>query len=457
MPQTAPGTGRNAAAGRLSMRIGVDQLRQVAAVQQQAERIRAAAGDGERGRRDEVVEEAGVDAGQLAAGDADARDDDVRVQVEGLEDRARGGDVVEVDLGAQDVEAGAGAGDGDDGGVAEGQARGGHVERGRGAPAQTGKDPAVGRIPVAGVDGGLRRAGSAEGRRDAQQERGKNGSGASHRHGGSLVVVSRWERDSRSGLRAATADRPREPRGTDCRGSTLAYARLRCSRCRTCWRFRPRFRPSNSHRARSSSRKAARRVGCGSWSPAPCGFARAPIVVNTVTRPGALIGEIAVLLDGVNGATVEATERSVLRHAADGKALLASDPLISRLVAVGLAERLNVVTTYLADLKQQYGDAPGLSMVSDVLARLAQGQTSWPGWPRAGQPRPAGLGARPEPGVLTARRRQRGCGSEDGSRRRPRRRPGSGSRCRASIATRPFPAPGRSRHGTAPGRSAGRR
>ena len=99
---------------------------------------------------------------------------------------------------------------------------------------------------------------------------------------------------------------------------------------------------------------------------------KGPVVVNTVTRPGALIGEIAVLLEGTNGATVEATEPSVLRHAADAKALLASDPLISRLVAIGLAERLNIVTTYLADLKQQYGDAPGLSMVSDVLARLAE-------------------------------------------------------------------------------------
>jgi len=115
---------------------------------------------------------------------------------------------------------------------------------------------------------------------------------------------------------------------------------------------------------------------------------KGPITVNTVTRPGALIGEIAVLLDGVNGATVEATEPSVLRHAADGKALLASDPLISRLVAIGLAERLNVVTTYLADLKQQYGDAPGLSMVSDVLAKLAQGQapTARPGSARDPNP-----------------------------------------------------------------------
>jgi hypothetical protein len=45
------------------------------------------------------------------------------------------------------------------------------------------------------------------------------------------------------------------------------------------------------------------------------------VVVNSVTRPGALVGEISVLLDTVNGATVEATRASVLRHAVDGKAL----------------------------------------------------------------------------------------------------------------------------------------
>ena len=41
---------------------------------------------------------------------------------------------------------------------------------------------------------------------------------------------------------------------------------------------------------------------------------------------------------------------------------------------MGLAERLNYVTGYLADLKCQYGDAPGLSMVETVLTRLAQRQ-----------------------------------------------------------------------------------
>jgi CRP-like cAMP-binding protein len=98
------------------------------------------------------------------------------------------------------------------------------------------------------------------------------------------------------------------------------------------------------------------------------------VLVNTVTQPGALVGEISLLLNSVFSVTVEAAEPSVMRYAADGRALLSSDPAITTLVAVGLAERLNFVTTYLADLKHQYGDAPGLSMIPDVLRQLAQRQ-----------------------------------------------------------------------------------
>jgi CRP/FNR family transcriptional regulator, cyclic AMP receptor protein len=112
------------------------------------------------------------------------------------------------------------------------------------------------------------------------------------------------------------------------------------------------------------------------------------VVINTVTRPGAIIGEVSVLLDTAYGAEVEAAEPSVLRHAADGRALLSSHPDITRLVAVGLAERLNFVTTYLADLKLQYGDAPGLSMVSSVLRELSerQGERARPGSARDPDP-----------------------------------------------------------------------
>jgi len=96
------------------------------------------------------------------------------------------------------------------------------------------------------------------------------------------------------------------------------------------------------------------------------------VLVNTITDPGALIGEVSVLLGTGHSATVQATQPSRLRFAADGDVLLSSDPGITRLVAVGLAERLSFVTTYLADLTHQYADVPGLSMVSEVLSSLNQ-------------------------------------------------------------------------------------
>lgn len=99
------------------------------------------------------------------------------------------------------------------------------------------------------------------------------------------------------------------------------------------------------------------------------------ITFNAVTRPGALVGEISVLLGVPYGATVQATAPSVLRHAPDGRALLDRHPSMARLVAVGLAERLNHVTTYLVDLQAQYGSAPGLAMVPDVLRELSQRQS----------------------------------------------------------------------------------
>ncbi len=98
------------------------------------------------------------------------------------------------------------------------------------------------------------------------------------------------------------------------------------------------------------------------------------VPVNRITQPGALVGEISVLLDSAYSATVEATERSVLRHVVQARDMLQSHPKVMLLVAMGLAERLDFVTSYLADLKHQYGDAPGLSMVPDVLRELAQRQ-----------------------------------------------------------------------------------
>jgi CRP/FNR family transcriptional regulator, cyclic AMP receptor protein len=98
------------------------------------------------------------------------------------------------------------------------------------------------------------------------------------------------------------------------------------------------------------------------------------VVVNIIDRPGAMVGDVSVLLGTDHVTTVVATQPSRLRHAVDGTSLLLGDPEVTRLLAVGLARRLNYVMTYLADLKHQYGEAPGLSIVPDVLGRLAHHQ-----------------------------------------------------------------------------------
>jgi CRP-like cAMP-binding protein len=100
---------------------------------------------------------------------------------------------------------------------------------------------------------------------------------------------------------------------------------------------------------------------------------RGATVVDWIDEPGAVIGEMAVLLGTAATASVEASEPSRLRYAANGEEFLA-DPTVTRLVAVGLAERLNLVTTYLADLQNQYGDAPEMDMVREMLKRLMDRQ-----------------------------------------------------------------------------------
>jgi CRP-like cAMP-binding protein len=96
-------------------------------------------------------------------------------------------------------------------------------------------------------------------------------------------------------------------------------------------------------------------------------------VVATLAQPGACVGEMSLLLGVPATADVLAVEPSEVAVVEDARAMLDGDGLTVELARM-LAGRLQVMTTYLADLKAQYADHEGgLGMVDVVLSTLAQG------------------------------------------------------------------------------------
>jgi CRP/FNR family transcriptional regulator, cyclic AMP receptor protein len=93
--------------------------------------------------------------------------------------------------------------------------------------------------------------------------------------------------------------------------------------------------------------------------------------VATVNRPGACFGEMSILLGGTHTASVVADTACRFRLLEQADAALHQQPELVHGIATMLAERLQLVTAFLADLKRQYGDAEGnLAMVDSVLDAL---------------------------------------------------------------------------------------
>ena len=94
-------------------------------------------------------------------------------------------------------------------------------------------------------------------------------------------------------------------------------------------------------------------------------------VVATLTEPGAVLGEMSVLLDQPHTATVRAAQDSVIYEIDDAASFLRQQPAVALVIARMLAQRLNVANTYLADLKRQYGGHGNhLEMVGDILQSM---------------------------------------------------------------------------------------
>jgi CRP-like cAMP-binding protein len=113
-------------------------------------------------------------------------------------------------------------------------------------------------------------------------------------------------------------------------------------------------------------------------------------VVASITEPGAVFGEMSVLLDKPHTATVRAASDSAIYEIDDAASFLRAQPAAALLIARMLAQRLNVANTYLADIKRQYaGHGNHLEMVGDILQsmiNLSPTQVS-PGSDRQSDPR----------------------------------------------------------------------
>jgi len=97
--------------------------------------------------------------------------------------------------------------------------------------------------------------------------------------------------------------------------------------------------------------------------------------INVVSDPGAIFGEISVLLDLPHMATVRALSACRAHEVRDGAEFLKVHQEIAYHLAQLLARRLQGVSSYLVDLKQQFASQENhLAMVDDVLETLVNQQ-----------------------------------------------------------------------------------
>jgi len=98
--------------------------------------------------------------------------------------------------------------------------------------------------------------------------------------------------------------------------------------------------------------------------------------VAVIGEPGAVFGEMSVLLNRPHTATVRAASPISVFVFEDAESFLKSNPEIAFFVGKLLAERLNAATTYLVDLKRQFeGHGNHLGMVGEVLETLIHQQS----------------------------------------------------------------------------------
>ncbi len=105
---------------------------------------------------------------------------------------------------------------------------------------------------------------------------------------------------------------------------------------------------------------------------------RDDVRVARAATPGAVFGEMSVLLECPYTATVRALKPSSFAVIENPREFLGSSPDASFQVARLLANRLDALNKYLVDVKRQYEGHDHLGMVDEVLETLMHRQPRQP-------------------------------------------------------------------------------
>jgi CRP-like cAMP-binding protein len=99
---------------------------------------------------------------------------------------------------------------------------------------------------------------------------------------------------------------------------------------------------------------------------------RGGVAFVRIGQPGAFLGEISAVLEGLPSATLVASEDSTVYVIERASEVVRARPELTLAVAQVLARRLLAVTSYLVDIKRQYaGTGSHLALMDRVLAELA--------------------------------------------------------------------------------------
>jgi CRP-like cAMP-binding protein len=90
-----------------------------------------------------------------------------------------------------------------------------------------------------------------------------------------------------------------------------------------------------------------------------------------VKEPGAVFGELSVLLDQPHAADVRSLETSLF-HVADASTLLTQNPIAVLYVATMLAQRLNGANHALIELKNQLLTGEPRSVVDQTVSKMEE-------------------------------------------------------------------------------------